>query len=227
MYNNKYPRTPHLKWSESLTSDDIWFNGDFTGKQIVITEKLDGESTGMTNRSCHARSLDSRDHVSRHWVKQLHSFIKNDIPNEWKVFGENMFAYHSILYLDLPSYFMCYGIYNHKQFCLSWDETVEFCELLGLSTVPVLYEGIYDPDIFKQIWNGKGTYTTFSSSKDEPKSMEDFTPSSAEGYVVRTKESFHYNDFSNNVAKFVRKNHVKPNSTHWATKPVFQNLLKI
>lgn len=227
MYDKKYPRTPHLKWSQSLTSDDIYFSGDFTNKEIVITEKLDGENTGMTNKSCHARSLDSRDHDSRHWVKQLHSFIKNDIPDKWKIFGENMFAYHSILYIDLPSYFLSYSIYNEKNICLSWDETVEFCELIGLTTVPVIYRGVYNPNIFSTIWTGKGSFPTYESSLDEPKNIIDFQPSSAEGYVVRTADSFEYENFSKNVAKFVRKNHVKPNTGHWASKQVFQNLLKV
>lgn len=42
----KYPRTYHLPWSESLTDDDRYHpDVEFlNGKEVVITEKLDGEN---------------------------------------------------------------------------------------------------------------------------------------------------------------------------------------
>jgi hypothetical protein len=41
----KYPRTWHLPWSESESSDDVWLTDTkhFEGKEVVVTEKLDGE----------------------------------------------------------------------------------------------------------------------------------------------------------------------------------------
>ena len=40
----KYPRTPHLPWSSSLTEDDIsGSDKQFYGKMVVVTEKMDGE----------------------------------------------------------------------------------------------------------------------------------------------------------------------------------------
>ena len=65
----KYPRTPHLPWSEGAAEDDIVSSDAdmFTGMEVVVTEKLDGENTTMTSEKVHARSLDSRDHPSRHY----------------------------------------------------------------------------------------------------------------------------------------------------------------
>src|ERR1035438_10502280 len=102
----KYSRTPHFPWSPSPSSDDKVLSSanQFLGKEIIISEKLDGECTGMTSDLCHARSLDSKDHSSRHWVKQLHASIKLEIPDGWKIFGENLYAKHSIHYSNLPSY---------------------------------------------------------------------------------------------------------------------------
>jgi len=42
----KYPRTPHLPWSEGASEDDIQLiNAEmFEGKNVVVTEKLDGEN---------------------------------------------------------------------------------------------------------------------------------------------------------------------------------------
>jgi len=222
----KYPRTPHLPWSESVTDDDVWSDTNFEGQEIVVTEKMDGECTTMYSDHIHARSLSSGHHPSRSWVKQLHSAIKADIPVGMRVCGENLFAYHSILYLNLPSYFMCYGIYDQSNFCLSWSDTLELCELLGLETVPVLYRGPYDPKVLQNIWTGAGTYPTLTTTVEYPQSLDDFVPTIAEGYVVRTSSGFHYDDFQQHVAKYVRKNHVQTTG-NWMTKPVFANKMKM
>ena len=75
----KYPKTLHLPWSSGLTGGDkvVPDVSVFYGKFVVATEKLDGENTTMTPERCHARSLDSNNHLSRNWVKglwgQIHS----------------------------------------------------------------------------------------------------------------------------------------------------------
>ena len=49
----KYPRTYHLPWSPGTTADDKKLSGDwfdmYKGKEIVITEKLDGENTAINH----------------------------------------------------------------------------------------------------------------------------------------------------------------------------------
>lgn len=69
----KYPRTAHLPWSPGATSDDIYQGNlsPFAGKQVVVTEKMDGENTTLYRDFVHARSIDSRFHPSRTWVKAL------------------------------------------------------------------------------------------------------------------------------------------------------------
>ena len=84
------------------------------GREVVVTEKLDGENTTMYTDYIHARSLDSHHHPSRDWVKQLHGEIGYKIPVGWRVCGENMYARHSIVYYDLTTYFYGFSI---------WDET--------------------------------------------------------------------------------------------------------
>lgn len=70
----KYPRTMHLPWSRGYTDDDkiLRATDHFAGQEVVITEKMDGENTTMYPDFIHARSLDSKDHPSRHYVKTLH-----------------------------------------------------------------------------------------------------------------------------------------------------------
>ena len=101
----KYPRSPHLPWSEGGTSDDAYlFDTDhFAGKEVVITEKMDGENTSMYRDGIHARSIDGRHHPSRDWVKALHGKICLEIPEGWRLCGENLYARHSIAYEELES----------------------------------------------------------------------------------------------------------------------------
>ncbi|MCT1400601.1 RNA ligase family protein [Paenibacillus sp. p3-SID867] len=205
----KYPKTMHLPWSRGYTDDDkILRNTDhFTGQEVVITEKMDGENTTMYPGFIHARSLDSKDHPSRHYVKTLHGGIKYLIPEGYRLCGENVYAKHSLLYSALPSYFMLFSVWNELNVCLSWDETEEWAQHLGLVTVPVLYRGIWDEDV------AKACYTKQSDCGGEQ-----------EGYVVRLASVFAYDDFKGSVAKFVRKNHVQTDE-HWLSKPIEPNRL--
>lgn len=200
----KYPRTPHLPYSLGTTSDDKMLDNvdHFIGKEVVWLEKRDGENTNMYSDLIHARSIDSADHESRHWVKMLHSTIKRDIPNDMRICGENLFAKHSIYYENLESYFEVFQIWQGAT-SLSWDDTVEWCELLGLIHVPVLYRGIFDESVHKKILN------SMDLSKQE-------------GYVVRLVESFRVEDFVMSVAKWVRHNHVQTDE-HWMLSKIIQN----
>lgn len=41
----KYPRTPHLPWSGTISDDDKKLDSvkSFIGREVIVTEKLDGE----------------------------------------------------------------------------------------------------------------------------------------------------------------------------------------
>lgn len=205
----KYPRTPHLPWSEGRTSDDKVLNSldCFTGKLLVMTVKMDGENTTMSKDSVHARSLDSVTHESRTWVKNLWSQIRFDIPEGWRICGENLYAKHSIGYSNLESYFHVFSIWNEKNECLSWEDTKEWCELLGLKLVRVIAQGF---DITARVYlHGK---------------FMDEESSTQEGYVIRNINSFPYDLFNQNVAKYVRANHVQTDS-HWMSQAIVKNTL--
>jgi hypothetical protein len=128
----KYPRTPHLPWSGSVTAYDVRDTTccHFEGKEVVITEKLDGENTSLYRSNFHARSLDGRHHLSRDWVKAWHACIAIDIPDGWRLCGENMYAQHSVIYEELVSYFYLFSVWNDLNMCLAWDDVPEWAELL-------------------------------------------------------------------------------------------------
>ena len=133
-----YPRTPHLPWSPGATSDDVRTTdlSGFTGREVVVTEKLDGENTTLYSDGLHARSLDSAHHPSRAWVKSLQGLVGASIPPGWRVCGENVFARHSLPYDDLASWFYAFSVWDGDR-CLDWDRTVRFTRDRGMPVPPV------------------------------------------------------------------------------------------
>lgn len=54
----------------------------------------------------------SRYTPSRDWIKALHGQIAHEIPEGWRLCGENLYARHSIAYDALPSYFTLFSIWD-------------------------------------------------------------------------------------------------------------------
>lgn len=200
----KYPRTYHLPWSQAVTNDDKMMasTAALSGVEVVVTEKMDGENTTMYRDHIHARSIDSRHHESREWVKNFWASIAYEIPEDLRICGENVFARHSIEYETLPSYFMGFSVWNADR-CFGWDETVEWFELLGINPVPVLYRGVYDEKLIQNIVLDNETQ---------------------EGYVVRSAGSILISEFNQLVGKYVRRGHVQTDK-HWMHSEVVANKL--
>lgn len=203
----KYPRTYHLPDSPGVSSDDKIISSldRFVGKNTVVTIKMDGENTSIYRDAVHARSMDSAAHPSRTWIRQFQGQIGHTIPEGTRLCGENLFAKHSIHYLELPSYFMAFSVWTGEQ-CWAWDETVAFCEERGIEMVPVIYRGVFD---LKKI------YEAFEPFKAKE-----------EGFVIRLTDSFTMEEFPTSLTKWVRKGHVQPDSEHWMHQSVVKNKLK-
>lgn len=204
----KFPRTYHLPWSLGVTKDDrkMGLEDPFKGHRVVATVKMDGENTTIYNDGIHARSLVYEPHPSRNWPKVLAARISHDIPEGWRVCGENLWAEHSISYRHLEDYFLVFSIWNEKNICLSWDDTKEWATLLDLKMVPTIYEGLGDKHHIENL------YTTLHNGD------------ACEGYVVRLKEAFPYSAYRTAVGKYVRANHVATHG-HWMRQMVKPNRL--
>lgn len=193
----KYPRTYHVPDSCGTSDDRYLPNYDiFKNKDIVITTKMDGENATLYNDYYHARSLDSRHHPSQSWIRNLQGKIGHNIPEGWRVCGENLYATHAKKYDNLDSYFQVFSIWDEKNNCLSWPETLEWCKLLDLTPVPVTYEWKFDMAAIEQ-------------------SIIDHTYLDSEGFVIRNTESFRYEEFRYNVAKWVSPNFQQSIVHHW------------
>ena len=208
-YLRKYPRTVHLPFSGSKTSDDVtgaswkFLREDL---EVVITEKMDGENTTLYRDRFHARSVDSKFHESRSWVAGLWGRVSWMIPEGRRVVVENVYAEHSIRYDKLPTF--AFGICvidlldadgklseHGVPTVLSWDDSLKIFAELGITPVPLLYRGKTSMKHLREVFESLDTYAQ-------------------EGIVVRTAGSFLEEDFWDNSAKGVRKGHVQTDQ-HW------------
>lgn len=201
----KYPRTPHLPFSEGATSDDKWMSPSGlahlrSGIDLVVTEKMDGGNMTMSRDFIHARSLDASSQPWDSRAKALWASIRWNIPEGMRISGESVYARRSVTYEHLQGPFLVFGAWMGDTL-LGWDETVEWAELLNLPTVPVLYRG----DSFED--------AACAWSKVR-------TPSNSEGFVIRDANEFDYKDFSEHIAKYVRAGHVQT-SADWRHRDDF------
>lgn len=200
---SKYNRTYHFSFSNPSSDDRISDSVDnLIGCEIVITEKLDGENTGMISDGVYARSHAA--FTTSPWsveVRKLHSIIRKDIPEGVYIFGENMEGIHSINYTNLTSYFYIFGIRDNNIW-IPWESVEEWAYLLDIPTVPVLFKGIVNSE--KEL---KELVLDLSKQKSS-------LGGEREGVVVRNASLFHNDDFKENLLKWVRPNHVTT-SEHW------------
>lgn len=200
MERQKYPRTYHLPFSPGLQSDDkvIGSLNRFEGKEVVALLKMDGENTSLYHDNyMHARSIDSKTNWTRDIAKTIHSVIQHDIPEGYRLCCENVYAKHSIYYPEgyLEGYLYLLSVWNEKNECLSWDDTLLYADLLDLPTPKQFYRGVFDEKILKDI-------------------SKNLDPSIEEGFVVRLTSGFSYEEFSECVTKYVREGHVQTDQ-HW------------
>jgi len=204
----KYPTTPHMPFSPGVSREDKVLRSldHFIGKEVVVTSKRDGENTNLYKDGFHAKSVDSRHHPSRDWVAAWHARFAHDIPEGWRICGENLYARHSIAYTNLKTYFEGFSIWDETNTALDWDSTLEMFELLAIEPVPVKWRGVFDEKMIHQL-------------------VRELNTEVEEGLVMRLAGRFRFEDFAMSLAKWVRKDHVQTDE-HWMHAAVVPNLLR-
>lgn len=139
MQSRKYGRTFHYPFSPGTTSDDrinhSWWQDVQKIKHLIHTEKLDGENNCLNQYGVFARSHAAPTQST--WTQQIRQrwqLIKGDL-DDIEIFGENLYAIHSIEYRQLEEYFFVFAV-RIKEVWLSWEEVKFYAALFDFPTVP-------------------------------------------------------------------------------------------
>lgn len=215
METHKYGRTYHYPFSPGTTSDDrinqhYWQDIRLI-PSLIHTEKLDGENNCLNRYGVFARSH-AAPTVSA-WTRQIRQrwqLIKHDL-GDIELFGENLYATHSIEYRGLQQDFYLFAV-RCKDMWLSWQEVQFYAALFDFACVPEVIQDVprqteqeYRSAILEQV-GGTGWFAPHDAHTGLPCTME--------GIVTRNAAEFPVEQFSHNVFKYVRKNHVKTDR-HW------------
>ncbi|MCD6069473.1 MAG: 2-5 ligase [Bacteroidetes bacterium] len=213
--SRKYGRTYHYPFSPGTTSDDrinreYW--DDLSRLETVIhTEKLDGENNCLSKYGVFARSHAAP--TTSPWtafLREKWNLIKRDL-GDYEIFGENLYAIHSIRYQNIDSHYFVFGVRENEKW-LSWEETEFIASAFDFPVVPVLleYQGLpermdFEKNVLEMV-KQSGTFGSFDVQSGKPCTME--------GIVTRNKYEYAVDEFQRNVFKYVRKGHVKTDE-HW------------
>ena len=206
--NAKYPRTAHLPWSPGGTNDDkrLLTLDQLLGRELVLTEKLDGSNLCMTHDAMYARSHSgSPRHPSFDAAKALHAKVRHLIPSHLSFFGEWCMALHSIEYTEgLIEYFNLFGIRDDTaQVWLSWDAVGQWAHHLGVRPVPSVGRRTVNSVKELQAW-----------TEEQAREPSMYGPT-REGVVVRPIGPYADAVFGQFTAKWVRADHVQTDE-HWS-----------
>ncbi|KAG6874366.1 hypothetical protein C0995_015102 [Termitomyces sp. Mi166 len=158
----KFPRTAHLINLGAASSDDVISDVAVMPTQgtVVITEKIDGANMGFSLSSdCSRIIIQNRSHyvnsatheqfkkldiwVKRHREDLLHVLNRDSyFAERYILFGEWMYATHSIPYTYLPDRFIAFDLYDRStNIWVGRDSLEKILSSTSISLVPVIHQG--------------------------------------------------------------------------------------
>lgn len=155
----KYPRTPHLAGSrlQAGDQDDSVPYEALEGRHIVVEEKLDGANAALSFSGDGRLLLQSRGHylqleqmggrerqfnAYKQWAQAHEAALMELLDDRYLMYGEWLYAKHSVFYDALPHWFAEFDIWDRQQACFL-DTPARHALLAGVPvvSVPVLYSG--------------------------------------------------------------------------------------
>lgn len=154
----KYPRTQHIEGSRKQDGDEdlsaVPFS-EIANRYIVVEEKMDGANSGISFSDNGRLLLQSRGHylnggprekhfaLFKTWASTFAQPLFEVLSNRYIMYGEWMYAKHTIFYTDLQHYFLEFDIYDKEaeQFLSTEQRRVFWKKLPFIVPVKVLFEG--------------------------------------------------------------------------------------
>ncbi|XZF16486.1 RNA ligase family protein [Chitinophagaceae bacterium MMS25-I14] len=214
--SKKYGRTYHYPFSPGTTSDDR-VNHDYWQdvqqiQQLVHTEKLDGENNCLSRYGVFARSHAAP--TTSAWTQAIRmrwERLKNDL-GELELFGENLYAVHSIEYRKLEQHYFVFAA-RYSNTWLSWEEVKFFAAAFDLPVVPEL-KTVQPGNYTEKEFRDDVLQMTAQNSTMNAFDVHTGTRCTMEGIVSRNTGEYTIDEMAHNIFKYVRKGHVKTDE-HW------------
>src|SRR5262245_17584460 len=249
---HKYPRTRHVLDSRLQPGDEDLTAAAFeeiAGRHLVVEEKVDGANAAISFDHAGRLRLQSRGHYltsgprERHfarlksWAPEIRDALWSAIGHRFIVYGEWLYAKHTIFYDALPHYFLEFDVLDlESDRFLGTPERRRLLAGLPIYSVPVLHEGtIASPKALKALI-GPSAFKT-SAWRDRlaeaagkrphlPDLVQRQTDPSRlmEGLYIKVEDS----GSVTKRFKYIRQDFmaaVIESESHWQTRPILPNQL--
>lgn len=247
----KYPRTQHLVGSGLQPGDedlDAVPMSELKGKHIVVEEKMDGANCGVSFGPDFDMLLQSRGHyliggprekqfaLFKQWAGTLTDRLLDRLETRFVMYGEWLYAKHSVYYDLLPHFFMEFDILDtHTDEFLDTPRREELLTGLPITPVKVLYSGEFPGE---EVLRGFIAPSHFISAEAEARLREDVAKlgwdveravkqtdvsGQMEGLYIKVEE----NGAVTGRYKFVRPEFLQTvmSDGHWQDRPLIPNRL--
>ena len=204
----KYPGTPYWPWSPSIgRGDDVHANPErFVGKDVVVTEKLDGGNTLLHGGQVFARSVSAPSDAKWMAMVKKHHAWKVTERDVW-LYGEDIYGVHSIEYDPVPEQetFYAFALRDGTGAFAAFAEVQSYAAGRDIPVVPVLFCGRFD--------SADAIRAFMQHTHGEPSALG----GEREGVVMRLARAFPATEFRDSVCKSVRPGHVQTDE-HWTRR---------
>ena len=251
---HKYPRTPHIEGSRLQPGDEDLSQISFDtikGRHLVVEEKCDGANSAISFDGDGELLLQSRGHyltggyrerhynLMKQWANVHRDAFFDLLGTRYIMYGEWMYAKHTVFYDALPHYFLEFDILDRETgIFLDTPTRHEMLKNMPVVSVPVLGSGIYrtKEEMLKLL--GRSKYMTGNQRQNlweaavklglDPERSCNETELSGmmEGLYIKVEENGQVVDRMKYVrAAFLQC--VDFSETHWIDKPIIPNQLAV
>lgn len=248
----KFPRTPHIEGSRLQPGDEDLSAVPFAelrGGNLVVEEKVDGANAGLSFADDGRLRLQSRGHyltggnrekhfaMFKQWAHAHQHRLRELLGTRYLVYGEWLYAKHTVFYDDLPHYFLEFDVFDRQtETFLDVDRRCALWADSPVVSVPVLWRGqarslkhlrsLIGRSLYKTPdWRDNLRATILARGLDPERMRAETDPSDdMEGLYLKVESDGAV------VAryKFVRASFltsVSASGSHWLSRPIVPNRL--
>jgi len=248
----KFVRTPHLEGSRLQSGDEDLSQvrvSELFGKRVIIEEKVDGANAGISFSHDGSLLLQSRGHyltggprekhwdLFKQWAAVHEATLLNIIGDRYIIYGEWLFAKHTVFYDLLPHYFLAFDVFDKEtNTFISTQRRLELLhgspivsvniiqdsiitcldDITQLITMSYYKTGRWKDNLNTQAQNAGVAYDVALRQTDKNDTMEGLYIKVENDDSVLERYKWVRSSFLNSIADA---------DGHWLERPIIQNML--